>query len=197
MHRPHFEKFWKDTQLNNLGIFLKDKSQSEVLVSKLREQFQGVAPIVVYSNFSLRKNVLNIFDQTFAITYILQFIAMAVAAMGVISSLMAIIFERRREIGVLRSVGASAVQIRNITLIEAFLMGIIASAIGLVCGLVLSMILIYVVNVQSFGWTIQLQLEPLTFLGATLLVLITALVSGWIPARFAMRLAIAEQVRFE
>jgi putative ABC transport system permease protein len=87
--------------------------------------------------------------------------------------------------------------VRNITLIEAFLMGIIASILGVVCGFVLSLILIYVINVQSFGWTIQIYLPYLTIAGAVLLVLVTALVSGWIPARYAMRLAIAEQVRFE
>ncbi len=197
MHRAHFEKFWNDDKLNNLGVFLADKSDAERLVNHLREKFQGVAKIVVYSNYGLRQNVLSVFDQTFAITYVLQFVAMAVAAMGVISSLMAIIFERRREIGVLRSIGASIEQVRNITLIEALLMGIIASLLGVVCGFVLSLILIYVINVQSFGWTIQIYLPLATIGGAVLLVLLTALVSGWIPARYAMRLAIAEQVRFE
>lgn len=197
IHRGHFEKFWNDDKLNNLGVFLKDKSQANALVQHLREKFQGVAKIVVYSNYGLRQNVLSVFDQTFMITYVLQFVAMAVAAMGVISSLMAIIFERRREIGVLRSVGASIEQVRNITLIEAFLMGIIASILGVACGCALSLILIYVINVQSFGWTIQIYLPYITIVGAVLLVLFTALVSGWIPARYAMRLAIAEQVRFE
>ena len=197
MHRAHFEKFWSDTKLNNLGVFLKEKSDAERLVNHLREKFQGTAKLVVYSNYGLRQNVLGVFDQTFAITYVLQFVAMAVAAMGVISSLMAIIFERRREIGVLRSIGASIEQVRNITLIEAFLMGIIASILGVACGCALSLILIYVINVQSFGWTIQIYLPYLTIAGAVLLVLVTALVSGWIPARYAMRLAIAEQVRFE
>ncbi len=197
MHRAHFEKFWNDDKLNNLGVFLKEKSDAERLVAHLREKFQGVAKIVVYSNYGLRQNVLNVFDQTFAITYVLQFVAMAVAAMGVISSLMAIIFERRREIGVLRSIGASIEQVRNITLIEAFLMGVIASVLGVLCGCALSAILIYVINLQSFGWTIQIDLPFATISGAILLVVVTALLSGWIPARYAMRLAIAEQVRFE
>ncbi|MFQ3608606.1 MAG: FtsX-like permease family protein [Chloroherpetonaceae bacterium] len=197
MHRAHFEKFWNDNKLNNLGVFLKRKADAESLVLHLREKFQGVAKIVVYSNYGLRQNVLSVFDQTFAITYVLQLVAMAVAAMGVISSLMAIIFERRREIGVLRSIGASIEQVRNITLIEAFLMGVIASILGVICGCLLSLILIYVINVQSFGWTIQIYLPYITIGGAVLLVLCTALVSGWIPARYAMRLAIAEQVRFE
>jgi putative ABC transport system permease protein len=197
MHRPHFEKLWNDTKLNNIGIYLKDKSETEAFVKKLRESFQNVAPILAYSNYGLRKNVLDVFDQTFAITYILQFVAMIVAAMGVISALSAIIFERKREIGVLRSIGASAEQVRNITLLEALLMGVMASGLGLLCGFVLSLILIYVVNLQSFGWTIQLFVPWLSFFGAAALVIVTALAAGWIPARAAMKLAIAEQVRFE
>ncbi|MCS6989766.1 MAG: FtsX-like permease family protein [Chloroherpetonaceae bacterium] len=196
-HRAHFEKIWNDDKLNNLAVFLKDKRAAEPLVKRLREKFQGVAKIVVYSNHGLRQNVMSIFDQTFAITYVLQFVAMAVAAMGVASALMAIAFERRREIGVLRAVGASAEQVRNVTLLEAFLMGVIASILGVACGVCLSLILIYVINLQSFGWTIQIHLPYATIGGAIALVVLTALVSGWIPARYAMRLAIAEQVRFE
>jgi putative ABC transport system permease protein len=197
MHRAHFEKFWQDNKLNNIGVYLHDKSQAERIVEQIREAFADRAPILVYSNLGLRRRVLEVFDQTFAITYVLQFVAMAVAAMGVISSLMAIILERRREIGILRSVGASAEQVRNITLIEATLMGILASVLGIVCGLVLALILIYVINLQSFGWTIQVHLPIGAILSAVLLVVATALMSGWIPARYAMRLAVAEQVRFE
>lgn len=197
VHRAHFEKLWQDTQLNNLAVYLKDKSQVEKVVSEIREKFKDSASILVYSNFSLRKNVLEVFDQTFSITYALQFIAMMVAAMGVISSLSAIIFERKREIGVLRSVGASAAQVRNITLIEAGLMGVIASVLGVVLGFGLSLILIYVINLQSFGWTIQLYLPWQTFVWSAALVIGTALVAGWIPARYASRLAIAEELRFE
>ena len=197
MHRAHFEKFWQDNKLNNIGVYLHDKSQAERIVEQIRKTFADRAPILVYSNLGLRRRVLDVFDQTFAITYVLQFVAMAVAAMGVISSLMAIILERRREIGILRSVGASAEQVRNITLIEAALMGVMASVLGIVCGMVLALILIYVINLQSFGWTIQVHLPIGAILSAVLLVVATALVSGWIPARYAMRLAVAEQVRFE
>ncbi|MBC8043212.1 MAG: FtsX-like permease family protein [Rhizobacter sp.] len=197
IHRAHFEKIWQDTKVSNLGVYLKDKSQTDRIVKEVREKFKDTASILVYSNLSLRRNVLDIFDQTFAITYALQFIAMVVAAMGVISSLSAIIFERKREIGVLRSVGASAAQVRNMTLIEAFLMGVIASVLGVVCGFFLSLILIYVINLQSFGWTIQLHLPIETFIGAAVLVIFTALIAGWIPARYASRLLIAEEVRFE
>lgn len=197
LHRPHFEKFWLDKKLNNIGVYLYNPEQAERIVRQIRAEFAERAPILVYSNLGLRARVLDVFDQTFAITYALQFVAMAVAAMGVISALMAIIFERRREIGVLRSVGASAEQVRNITLIEAFLMGILASGLGIVCGFILALILIYVINLQSFGWTIQVHLPTLTILAAAALVTGTALLSGWIPARYAMRLAIAEQVRFE
>ncbi len=197
MHRPYFEKFWQDDKLNNIGVYLHDKSQAERIVQQIRAEFADRAPILAYSNFGLRSRVLDVFDQTFAITYVLQFVAMIVAAMGVISSLMAIIFERRREIGMLRAVGASVEQVRNMTLIEAGLMGILASALGITCGFVLALILIYVINLQSFGWTIQVYLPIAAISGAGALVMITALVSGWIPARYAMRLAIAEQVRFE
>ena len=69
--------------------------------------------------------------------------------------LIALILDRRREIAVLGFLGATRFQIRRMVVIEALMIGGVSQAIGIVVGSMLSMILIYVINVQSFGWTIQ------------------------------------------
>jgi putative ABC transport system permease protein len=136
---------------------------------------------------------MRIFDSTFAITYALEVIAIAIAALGVITTLITLILERRGEIAVLCFLGAARAQIRRMVVIEALLIGAVSQAIGIAIGLMLSLVLIYVINVQSFGWTIQFHV-PVTFLvQSTLLILATAAVAGLYPAARAARV---EAIRF-
>ena len=81
---------------------------------------------------------------------------MAVAVMGVAGALLALVIDRRREFGLVRFFGASAAQVRRIVLLEAGFLGLLANLAGLALGVLLSLLLIFVINKQSFGWTIQL-----------------------------------------
>ena len=107
--------------------------------------------------------MLRIFDSTFAITYALEIIAVVVAMLGVAATLLTLVLERRRELSMLRLIGAARRQVQRVVVIEAALIGAVSQAIGLVVGLALSVVLVYVINVQSFGWTIQFRV-PVLFL---------------------------------
>jgi putative ABC transport system permease protein len=151
----------------------------------------------IYTNGALRREVLRIFDSTFAITYALEVIAIFVAIMGVVSTLLTLILERRREIAVLRLIGADRRQVRRMVVIEAALLGGVSQGVGLGVGLLLSLVLIYVINVQSFGWTIQFHV-PVGFLAqSSALILVATAVAGLYPAHRAARLPAAEQVAEE
>ena len=83
--------------------------------------------------------------------------------LGVAGTLLTLVLERRRELSLLRLTGADRRQVRRMVMIEAAMIGAVSQGIGLVVGFALSLVLIYVINVQSFGWTIQFHL-PLAFL---------------------------------
>ena len=117
---------------------------------------------------TLRRDAIEIFDRTFAITWALEAVAIVVAMLGAANSLLALVLDRRRELGLLRYLGASAQQIRRMILTEAALLGALAILLGLALGFALSLLLIFVVNKQSFGWTIQFH-PPLGLLGGALL----------------------------
>jgi putative ABC transport system permease protein len=145
------------------------------------------------TNRVIRREVMRIFDSTFAITYALEAIAIVVAGLGVISTLITLILERRGEISVLGFLGATRRQIRRMVVIESLLIGGVSQAIGIIIGWMLSLVLIYVINVQSFGWTIQFHL-PLGFIAqSTLLILLVTALAGLYPAAQAARV---EAVRF-
>jgi putative ABC transport system permease protein len=157
----------------------------------------GASGMTVFTNTWLRGEVLRIFDGTFAITWALEVVAILVAVMGIVATLVTAIDERRRELAMLRLVGASRGQVRRMVVIEAALLGAIGQALGLLAGFGLSFVLVYVINVQSFGWSIQFH-PPLLFLlqlGVTLIIA-TAL-SALYPAHRAARTYLTEQAADE
>ena len=113
--------------------------------------------------------------------------------LGAANSLLALVLDRRREIGLIRYLGAAAGQVRRMILTEAGLLGLAGRIAGSSCSeWRLSLVLIYVVNKQSFGWTIQFHPPALLLAGALLLVWAVTVLAGVYPARFAARLEPAE-----
>lgn len=152
----------------------------------------GAAGLVVHDHRWLRRQILHVFDQTFRITYALEWITLLIALLGVGNSLLATILERERELGILRLLGATRSRLLRLLLWEATFIGALAVSFGLPLGLILAEILIHVVNVQAFGWTIRLA-YPVRFLaGALATVWLATLAAGWMPARLAARIAPAE-----
>jgi putative ABC transport system permease protein len=98
------------------------------------------------------------------------------------------VLDRRREMGLLRYLGASGQQIRRTVLLEAGFIGLLGALVGLALGYVLSLLLIYVVNKQSFGWTIQFHPPVELLAGALLLIWCATVAAGLYPARVASRL---------
>ena len=194
--RTTFLKYYRDSNINSFVIYLGDKSKLETVRKQVIE-ILGEYKLVVRSNSELKKDVLYIFDKTFAITYSLEVIAIGVAVLGLFNTLISLILERRREIGILRFIGAFKYQVKRMILIEAGILGLIGSAMGIVAGIIVSYILIFVINKQSFGWTIQV-FYPFKFIVLTTLVFwIVSWSAGLYPARIAARLNPMQAVRAE
>ncbi len=187
MDRRTFARHYGALRPTGMTLYLEPDADPEVVRDELLAAAGTETRLFIQTNSTLRQEVLRIFDATFAITYALEAIAIFVAIMGVAATLLTLVLERRHELAMLRLVGAGRRQIRRIVVIEATLLGALSQGLGLVVGLVLSLILIYVINVQSFGWTIQFHL-PVGFLAqSTLLVAAATGLAGLYPAAVAMR----------
>ena len=197
LEKKLFQSLWSDETLHSAGIYLKEGVSQEAFKEILRERYSKPYRLFVVSHRELRKEVLKIFDQTFAITYALEFIAIIVAVLGIINSLNALIIERQRDIGIIRAVGAFRRQIEKTTLIEAGMIGFFSHILGLLCGFLLSILLIYVINKQSFGWTIQFSIPLWSLIESWLIVMLTSIGAGFIPARKAAKMNVVESLRME
>jgi putative ABC transport system permease protein len=197
MDQSTYSRHFIATRPGSLAVYLKPGADPD----EARERFTRNAgiryPTLFTTNGTLRHEVMRIFDSTFAITRALELIAITVAGLGVISTLIALILERRREIAVLGFLGATRAQIRRMIIIEALTIAATAQAIGIAVGAMLSLILIYVINVQSFGWTIQFHF-PLAFLvESSLLILAASAIAALYPASRAVKLKAVQFAREE
>jgi len=197
LEKKLFQSLWKDETIHSAGIYLKEGVSQETFKEMIRERYSKPYRLFVVSHRQLRKEVLKIFDQTFAITYALECIAIIVAILGIVNSLNALIIERQRDIGIVRAVGAFQRQIQKTTLIEAGMIGFFSHILGLACGFLLSVLLIYVINKQSFGWTIQFSIPLWSLIESWLIVMFTSIGAGFIPARRAAKMNVVESLRME
>jgi putative ABC transport system permease protein len=193
MDRGIFERHYGALRPTSLTVFLAPGSDAQAVRDQLMRALGERHRVFIHTNQSIRAEVMRIFDSTFAITYALEAIAIFVGILGVSGTLLTLILERRREIASLRLAGADRRQVRRMVVIEAGLIGLVSQALGLVAGVGLAAILIYVINVQSFGWTIQFDL-PVGFLVQSSLALLAATtLAGLYPARLAAAVAPVEQ----
>ena len=201
MDRAWYQRHWQDDRVTVFPVYLADGADAKQVRQSIVTQVAGLdgvaVPPLVIRNHELRKEILDIFDRTFVLTYVLEAIAVLVAVLGIINTLVTAVLERRREFATLRAIGASARQVERLVLWEAAYLGLIGAVLGVVGGLLLALLLIHVVNKQSFGWTIQMTVPGGVILQAVALALTSALVAGYWPARWAARQPLVEGLREE
>ncbi len=196
MDRQTMLRYLPDPAPSNLAIYLSPEYE----LASVRAQIEKAAAgrrVLMFSNRDLRAEAIRIFDRTFAITYALEAVAVIVAVMGIAGALLALVIDRRRELGLLRFLGAATGQVRKLILVEAGLLGLLANLAGLALGFALSLILIYVLNKQSFGWTIRFHWPVQILLGALTVVYAATVLAGLYPAQVAVRLNPLEVVHEE
>jgi putative ABC transport system permease protein len=196
MDRDTALRYLPDPAPSNLAIYIAPDARLETVRAEI-EQVSTGHRVLIFSNRDLRHEALRIFDRTFAITYALEAIAVIVAVMGVAGALLALVIDRRRELGLLRFLGAASGQVRKLILVEAGLLGVLATFAGVVLGFTLSLILIFVINKQSFGWTIRFHWPVAVLLGALTVVYAATVLAGLYPASVAVRLNPIEVVHEE
>jgi putative ABC transport system permease protein len=110
---------------------------------------------------------------------------------------MSLQLERARELGTLRATGMTRAQLWLLTFVETGLMGATAGLLAMPVGYALAWILVYVINVRSFGWTLNMQLEPAYFLQAFAVAVVAALLAGIYPSIRLGNMEIATAIREE
>lgn len=201
MERTRYRELWNDDRVTVFAVYLSPGAKSgqvrQALLDVLAQREERTIPPIVIRNRDLRREILEIFDRTFLLTYVLEMIAVLVAVLGIVNTLVTAVLERRREIATLQAIGASTKQVERLVLWEAVYLGLIGAVLGVIGGLALAWILIVVINKQSFGWTIRMTVPVGLLIQAVVLAVTAAWIAGYFPARWATRQPVAEGLRQE
>ena len=192
-----FSEKWGERDATVFAVYLKKGQTLSTARQEVESALKNIRPIITISNGELKQEILDIFDRTFRVTYVLELIALSVAVLGIMNTLLTAILERRRELATLRAIGASGSQIQGLILWESCYLAGLGAVVGILVGMALSVVLIKVINKQSFGWTIQYTLAWETIGMALLVAFAAAVIGAWAPARWASRQTIAEDLRYE
>jgi putative ABC transport system permease protein len=197
MQRSNFEKLWHDPRVNSVALYLKRGTNVEQTIEALRAGYPNARDYSFYSNRALRDVVVEVFNQTFAVTQVLRVIAVLVAVIGIALNLTVLVKEREREIGTMQAVGVSRRQICGLIIWESLLVGIAALLLGVATGGALSVVLTEVINKAFFGWTIPLQIPWAQILVTPIWLLSAAALAGLLPANQASRGNIIDFIRMD
>jgi putative ABC transport system permease protein len=197
MDLTQYRRWWRDDGIAALGIYLAPGVSAPQMVSALRAAAQGRQALLVRSNADLRTLSMSIFERTFVITRVLYWLAAGVAAVGLLSALLAWELERTRELALLRSLGLTPAATALLVLVQTAFMGLAALLAAIPAGMLTSLVLTDVINRRAFGWHIDLHLQPAQFTDALWLALAVALAAGLYPAWRSAHLALAGGLREE
>lgn len=192
-----YRRYFNDPYLTSFGLFLEPDTNLAAVIQTLKTETLAGMELQIQSNRELRAGALEVFDRTFSITAALQVVATLVAFIGILSALMALQLEHGREYGIMRANGMTPFQLRVFTLLQTGLMGIVSGVFALPIGLALAAILLYVINVRSFGWSMDLILPPKELGQAFGVALLAALAAGIYPAWRVSNLQAADAIRGE
>jgi putative ABC transport system permease protein len=197
MNREVYNRFYDNRAISGLALYASEGTEVDVLVTRLRDRAQGLQEVFVRSNRGLREASIEIFDRTFTVTYVLRLLAIVVAFVGILSSLMALQLERAKEHAVLRANGMTPGQLWNYVIMQTGVMGVISGLLSLPLGVIISYVLVYVINLRSFGWTLDFLVSPTLLIQATGLAILAALLAGIYPSVKMAQANPAEALRSE
>jgi putative ABC transport system permease protein len=194
MEQADFERLSGDTRVNDLALWLEPDADLPALEQRLRDlaDAQAHTPggeagrlMDFGSAREIRATTLRIFDRSFAVTYWLQAVAIGIGLFGVAASFSAQVLARRKEFGLLVHLGLTRRQVLRVVAAEGMAWTTLGAIAGMGLGLAVAVVLVHVVNPQSFHWSMELSLPTLRLLALAASVVIAGTLTAWLAGRAA------------
>lgn len=192
-----FHRYWQDQTSNFFRVYLAPGADTDAVRRAIQERFRGQRRMVVFTNKAMRQFVLDLTNQWFGLTYLQLAVALLVAILGIVNTLTISIIDRRRELGILRAVGAMRPQIRNTIWMEAVAIGFIGVILGAIMGGIMLYYNLGMIARDMAGLLLDYR-YPFTFALALLPIVMTAAFAAAVaPAEAAVRASLVESLEYE
>ena len=186
IERSRYVALTGDRTASNAALWLAGGVDQAAFVESLRRAIPGGERLEIARPAEIRDASLEVFDRTFAVTYALELVAVVIGLVGLSSSFGALVLARRREFGVLRHLGMTKAQVGAMLATEGLVVSAIGLFVGLTLGFAISLILIHVVNRQSFHWGMDLSLPWLALASFAIVLVTTSVLTALGSGRYAM-----------
>jgi putative ABC transport system permease protein len=184
--RDDFVALTGDQRATTAALWLDDERRLAEISEAVRNMLREQQPIEISTPGQIRELSLAAFDRTFAVTYALELAGIAIGLVGLSSAFGGLVLARRREFGVLRHLGMTRRQIGVMLATEGGVTSAIGVAAGVALGFVVSLVLIHVVNRQSFHWGMSLRVPSLELAAFVVVVIALATLTAVVSGRRAM-----------
>ena len=182
MSKAFYRKCYHDNSTSNIAIYIRPGISTEKIRQIITKKLGLNTPLVIRTNKELREEVLRIFDNTFSITRVLLFVSIFISALSVTISLLTMVSELETDFTLMRYLGSSVSDIRQIILCQAAWVGLLGASMGILNGYLLSLLLIFVINKQAFHWTIEFQWHWFTITELFVAIFLGSLIAGFLSS---------------
>jgi putative ABC transport system permease protein len=189
-----YQRLSGDVEVTDAALRLQRDADPGAVMSALRKLPFG-ATLEISQPGEIRAQTLRIFDRSFAVTYLLEIVAIVIGLFGVAATFSAQTLARAREFGMLRHVGVTRRQILSMLALEGGLLTALGMLVGFLLGWAISLILVFIVNPQSFHWTMELHMPWQELAAVALLLLLSAGATALLAGLRAVSVDVLHSVR--
>ncbi|HYA85776.1 MAG TPA: FtsX-like permease family protein [Nitrospirota bacterium] len=182
LDRRWLKEFWGFDDATQLSVYLAKGQSAGNFVQRLKQTIGSSYALDITDNADFRHAILRIFDRSFALTYTIELIAIVISLIGVVNALLILVFERKREISVLRYLGAAWRQVSQVMVISAGIVAVAGITLGFLMGSAISIVITHVINRISFGWEVSVRMPFLTVFLLMLLLFVATLIASLVPS---------------
>jgi putative ABC transport system permease protein len=197
LSREVYLEMFRDDTVDTFELYLSDPSRLDALRQEITARFAKQYNLFVLTNQDLRNEARKLVEAAFGVTYAMEVVAVLLALLGVINTLLSAVLDRTREIGLLRAVGAGRAHVLKMFTAEAAFIGLAGGLLGIVTGWVVGIVVTQVVGTQSTGWSFPYRFPAMLALQMTVAASLCAVLAGLLPARRAARLDVVEALAYE
>jgi putative ABC transport system permease protein len=195
--RELYKRYWNDPAVDIIDINVDRGASVPAVKQAVQRAIRGQHRAFVYTNAEYKKYIMDLINGFFVLNYMQMAVAVIIAALGIVNTLIISVAERKRELGVLRAIGGLRGQIRKIILLEAAAIALVGVGSGALAGALNTYFLVRTAATMIGGYTIPFRFPATIVLVALPIALAIALAAAWWPARKAVNLRVVEAIGYE
>jgi putative ABC transport system permease protein len=197
MDRALYKKYWGDDAVDFIDVDLNPGVDQVAMKHEVERLTAGSFHAFVYTNAEFKRWISSLVDQFFTLNYMQLVVAVIIAVLGIVNTLLISVSERRREIGIVRAIGGLRAQIRKLVLLEAVAVAIVGVFVGCIAGMLNTVFMSHTVSVVLAGYSVPFYFPWEFVLLSVPVVTVVSLAAGWWPARNAACMQVIEAIGYE